>query len=54
MDTQSLLFMLFAGLIIWGGWLASLVFYLRKPEVDFYPEGGNEEDTLHPPQEWVR
>ncbi len=38
----SIAFLLVSIGLVWGGLAASTVFLLRKPEVDYYPEGGYE------------
>ena len=42
MTTVALVFFVISALIIWGGLVAASVALSRKPEVDFYPEGGED------------
>lgn len=42
MSAIAIVFLIIAVVLVWGGLLASTVFLARTPEVDAYPEGGEE------------
>ncbi len=40
MTPIAIVFLILAVLVVWGGFVASLVFLRRRPERGDYPEGG--------------
>ncbi|WP_166987373.1 MetS family NSS transporter small subunit [Canibacter zhoujuaniae] len=44
MNSSALIMFIVSAVLLWGGLGAAVAFYLRKPEVDHYPEGGEEID----------
>lgn len=42
MSTVAIVFLIISVTLIWGGLLASVVFLARQPEVETYPEGGED------------
>lgn len=36
--------LVFSAALVWGGFVASLVYLRRRPDVDEYPPGGEDDD----------
>lgn len=42
MSAIAIVFLVIAVVLVWGGLLASTVFLSRRPEIETYPEGGED------------
>ncbi|MDY3128105.1 MAG: methionine/alanine import family NSS transporter small subunit [Corynebacterium sp.] len=42
----AIFFFIFAALIIWGGLVVATIALMRKPEVDEYPAGGEDQIVI--------
>lgn len=43
MSAIAIVFLIIAVVLVWGGLVVSTVFLARRPEIDAYPEGGEDE-----------
>ena len=44
MSAIAIVFLAIAIVLVWGGLLVSAVFLSRRPEVEAYPDGGEDRD----------
>ncbi|WP_105566367.1 methionine/alanine import family NSS transporter small subunit [Microbacterium halophytorum] len=48
MSAIAITFLIIAAVVVWGGLVASIVFLARRPEVEAYPTGGEDEPVTGP------
>lgn len=49
---MAIAFFSIAVLLIWGGLIASVIGYMRQPEISEYPDGGAESEEPVAPISW--